>query len=380
MSNARDSLESKLQSEESSRSKGSIESEISASISPESFQNWYRERQYRQNIENGTPYFNDSSYITPAKRHSPSSLLQCHRKLFYRQKNAPAEIPPPTGIFWIGSEFEEEIAVPYLREAITAQNQYVTNSMWIDFTVDSNCGELRIKGQTDPVIVDSDGVPILLTEIKTKDSVQGLDSPNLHHRAQVHAYMKGLSEKFEERYTDAVIIYGSRKNLNLRAFNIEFDPVFWGQTVLDWAESHTEYRLNDELPPGVPEFSWECEFCPYKERCGKGETNFSDVEDGFLPGFNGYPRDAVIEYLDAHTDSKLTPSLAKKFPSLAEEYEVSDWKCPMCSSTIYWRELLWEDNIPLCPRCTDYKIVDVLGDNNMGDDHTSQKSVGVGEE
>jgi len=129
---------------------------------------------------------------------------------------------------------------------------YVQNSIWVDFTVGSQAGDLRLKGETDPVFVDAEGVPILLTEIKTKDSIEHLDSPNDHHLAQAHAYMFGLNQKFDRRITDALLVYVDRSTLDLKAFHTKFDDEFWNDTVLHWAATHTEYQIDDELPPLTP--------------------------------------------------------------------------------------------------------------------------------
>ena len=118
-----------------------------------SFADWYYEREFAKNIREGQPYFNGPGRIPAPERHSPSQLLQCHRKTLYRQHNAPEEDTDPQGIFWIGTKFEEEIIVPYLAE-ITSPDEYVYNSIWVDFTCKTSVGEIRIKGETDPVIVD----------------------------------------------------------------------------------------------------------------------------------------------------------------------------------------------------------------------------------
>jgi CRISPR/Cas system-associated exonuclease Cas4 (RecB family) len=333
-------------------------------ISPKSFDKWYRELQFAKNIRNGTPFFNGPSGIKPPERHSPSGLLQCHRKKYYTQLNAPEESESPTGIFWIGSRFEEDIALPFLRDSVTHQNEYVTNSLWVDFDVHADSGELHIKGETDPVIVDSESNPLVVTEIKTKESVDGLETPNKHHQAQVHAYMKGLSEQNEENVTDSVIIYGGRTDLKIRAFHIPFDPLFWDQTVVEWASNHTEYRLQDELPPADPEYSWECNFCPYRERCGQGDSEYSDIGPvGLLPGLSDYPKMKVIEYLEAHETAKVTPNLAYQFPELSDKYPVYDWQCRVCGSTFAWSQFEWNGNLselPQCPECTGSDPIGIL--------------------
>lgn len=326
------------------------------SISAERFREWFRERQYRKNIEEGKAYFNGPSPISDPQRHSPSQLLQCHRKITYRQYNAPEESGDPDGIFWIGSRFEEELALPFFKEVVVGDGEYVTNSIWVDFTAKTQAGEIQIKGATDPVIVDSDAKPLLLTEIKTKDSVENIQSPNTHHRAQVHAYMKGLSEKYDRNVSEAVIFYGSRKTLNVKAFHVDFDPWFWRESVLGWAEQHSMYRLNKELPPADPEFGWECQFCSFKGRCGRSDTSYEDLgTKGFLP-LHKYPKEKVKAYLEAHDDGKLTPTLVHCYPELTADAEVHDWRCTRCSEKYPYESVTWDGEIsepPQCPRCAD---------------------------
>jgi len=336
-------------------------------LSADQFREWYRERQYRRNIENGTPFFNEYGYIPEPERHTPSKLLQCHRKIFYRQHNAPAERPDPDGVFWFGNRFEEDILFPYLQDVTCELDWYVCNSIWIDFTAEVDDVEVRIKGATDPVIVDSDATPVLPTEAKTKESLDSLNSPSEHHLAQLHAYLAGLSEKYDIKLSSGTLVYGSRKSLEVKFFDVEFDEDFWNETVLKWARKHTQYRSNDELPPSNPEQHWECQFCEYRERCGKGEAEQNNMGvSGFLSGFRGYPREKVVEYLEADPDAKLTPTLAQQFPRLAAEYEVAVWKCDKCSSAVE-PDLIEDSKDPLCPVCADRGDLSHLSLSSAGD-------------
>ena len=320
-------------------------------LAPDAFEQWYREREYRKNIENGTPYFNGPTTDRPPERHSPSQLLQCHRKTAYRRGNAPEEDSDPSGIFWIGSRFEEELAVPFLRDVVAGPGEYVTNSVWIDDTIETRAGSVRIKGETDPVIVDDEGTPMLLTEIKTKRSVDSLESPNEHHRAQVHAYMHGLSEKYDRELTSALLLYASRTTLDVVSFRVEFDSTFWRERVLDWAATQTEYQLEDELPPPAPEQSWECRYCSYRIRCGKETPEHGDYGlDGFVPGVADYPRASVEEHLEAHPDAELTPTLADRYPELAQHHDVARWVCTTCETRVD-RDAIEDAESPLCPHC-----------------------------
>ena len=351
-------------------------------VSAGTFDRWYRDREFTDNIREGTPYFNGPRKVMPPERHSPSHLLQCHRKRVYNRLNAPEETGDPNGIFWVGSRVEEDIVLPFLRQAVVGPGEYVTNSLWVDFTVRTDTGDLRIKGETDPVIVDADSVPILPTEIKTKNSVEDVDSPNTHHLAQTHAYLKGLSQKHERNVTRALIIYVGRTDLDIRVFDISFDPFFWAQTVVRWAKTQTTYRLNGELPPAEPEQYWECSFCPYKERCGEGDTEYADVgPTGLLPGVRTYPREKVVEYLQAHEWAKLTPTLASLYPDLhrVNGFGVHDWECRDCEQTYAWESIEWNPeatDLPRCPNCSDSEPICLLsgpppddqGPNQLGAD------------
>ena len=321
-------------------------------INASSFDDWYREREFARNIREGKPYFNGPSRVPPPERHSPSQLNQCHRKIYYRQLNAPEEQADPQGIFWTGTNFEEELVVPYL-ESLVGPDEYVRNSMWMDVTCETNAGEVRIKGATDPVIVDAESEPLLLTESKTKRSLDHLDKPDRHHLAQTHCYMYGLTQKYDHRVTDALLLYGSRTSLDLRAFHVAFDPWFWRQTVLRWAADHTQLRLDEELPAADPELPWECNVCSYRHRCGQTEeTAHSDVgASGLIPLWTGYPRAKLIEYLEGHTEAKLTPALAHEHPALADDYGVYDWVCEACGGRQPWDNVDWDGSIAEPPDC-----------------------------
>ena len=325
--------------------------DFAARINGEGFTKWYREREWARNIREGQPYFNGPPSVPPAEKHTPSSLLQCHRKVFYRQENAPAEQEAPEGIFWTGTRFEEDVMMPYLRDMVYDTDAYVRNSMWVDFEGETEAGTVRFKGSTDPCIVDRQSGPILPTEVKTKEEVADLDGPNRHHRAQVHAYMRGLTEKYDREIDEAVVVYGSRKTLNLRAFTVAFDDAFWRE-VIEWATEHTTYREDGELPPATPEFDWECRFCDYRHRCGQSDEPYShEGPRGFLTGFDDYPRERVREYLQAHEDAELTPTLARLYPDLAACHPCQRWWCSRCELSLRWDKMDSKDGEPVCPDC-----------------------------
>jgi len=317
------------------------------------FEDWYRQYQFAENIRNGTPYFNGPSKLKPPGRFSPSELLKCHRKIYYKHLNAPEENADPKGIFYFGNQFEEDLAEEFIADAMSGLNTYLRNSLWTQIEIDTDMGTIVVNGSTDPVVVDEDAEPILLSEIKTSSSLKYTSSPKEHHLAQAHAYMEGLSRKFDLEVRDVVFLYADRESLQAKTFHVEFDNEFWENKVVDWMERNTYHRVFGFLPPAEPEQEWECKFCPYKNRCGQSSGLYEDEDAaGFLPLYTDYPREKVVEYLEAHAEAKLTPSLAHKYPGLTDQHDVFDWQCSECDTQYSWNEISWSgDDGPECPSC-----------------------------
>jgi len=329
---------------------------VRSRVSNQAFNEWYAEQQVAENILNGQAYFNGPSPPKVPEKHTPSKLLQCHRKASYDRQNAPSEGTPPQGLFWIGSEFEKQVVVPFLQDAVTTEETYVQNSVWIDTELTVQGKELRIRGSTDPAIVTPDADPVFVTEIKTTTDLDHLSRPKPHHKAQLHAYLYALNEENDHPIQDGMVVYGSRTTFDIEAFHVEFDPEFW-ERVTEWMATQTEYEDDEEMPPADPERDWECSYCSYKHRCGEADTPYSDIGiEGLLPLFDEYDRDPLVEYLEAHSElgAKLTPSLAHKFTELVETYGAYDWSCPSCGETYAWDAIDWAGDMndpPVCPNC-----------------------------
>lgn len=349
--------ESRDSSPNSSRTpeRDSVSAELRERITGRRFSAWYAERQFAQNILEGQPYFNGPADPKPPGRHSPSTLLECHRKASYKRQNAPKEDTPPEGLFWIGTEFEERLAVPFLQD-VTPPDTYVTNSVWIDHELTVDDVTVHLRGATDPAIVMPDNDPLLVTEIKTTSSLDHLSGPKEAHKAQLHAYLAALNADYDHETPTGLLVYAGRTTLDVEVFEVPFDEAFW-ETVTEWMATLTTYEQAGELPPAAPERDWECSYCSFKERCGEGDQPFSDIDhDGLLPLYDGYDRQYVEEYLEAHTDrdARLTPTLAYEYPDLAEQFNVYDFSCTACGTTYDWTTIDWNgdtDDPPLCPIC-----------------------------
>ena len=285
-------------------------------ITNDRFQEWFQQREFARNIREGQSYFNGASVLDNPYKHSPSKLVQCHRQIYYKDYSAPKEGTAPKGLFWIGSNFEEEVIMPFL-ESITTDETYVQNSIWVDTEIehDGLSEPLVVKGMTDPAIVTADAEPRIVTEVKTTSSIEYLDDPHPHHRAQLMAYLFALQQE-QDHPIDGLILYADRTTFELKAFHLQFDSKEWWKKIVPWMVEQTQYRKNEKLPPADPPKEWACDYCSFRERCGIGDSSVSDMQPtGFVPGIV-YQREAVADHLDAHSTVELTQKLSSLYPSL----------------------------------------------------------------
>lgn len=341
--------------EELDETQSSQVTQLASNITGDEFTQWYQEKTFKQNVQNGQTYFNGPSKFKHPGKFTPSELLSCHRKTYYKKLNAPKENPAPNAIFYIGSVIEEDLVEEFIRDKVTDDSTYQQNDLWVNFSIPSSLGDIELNGSTDPVVVDEDGIPLLPTEIKTTSDTQYVEAPKETHKAQAHAYMYGLTEQHDRPIDHVVLFYIGRNNrFEPKEFVLEFDSEFWTDRVIPWLKESTYYQTFGLLPPNEPERDWECDYCDYRSRCGRGDDFYSDEDViGFLPLFE-YPRTNVINYLEAHSDAGLTPSLAHLYPDLTDKYEVHDWQCSSCGSRFTWDEFDWnpDSQPPKCPECS----------------------------
>lgn len=165
----------------SGRTEAKTQERVVERVSNESFNAWYDERQVAQNILQGKSYFNGPSPAKDPDHHTPSKLLQCHRKASYSRQNAPREGSPPQGLFWFGSEFEEQIIVPYLQ-SISSDESYVQNSIWIDTTISTGDTDVHLRGSTDPAIVSMSLLPSIQGMALGGSSTEPYDNPPINQQ------------------------------------------------------------------------------------------------------------------------------------------------------------------------------------------------------
>ena len=181
----------------------------------------------------------------------------------------------------------------------------------------------------------------------------------------MHAYLAGLNERVDYPVRTGLLIYIDRTQHDILPIRVEFDPTFWKETVLGWAITQTNHRIDETLPPADPQHGWECEYCSYSARCGKTDEPVHDMgADGFVP-FVVYPQELVRKTLRAENGTTaLTPTLAHQYTDLADEYGVRDWDCTACGERYPWDSIEWDGTIsapPPCPACATDGLFVALG-------------------
>lgn len=314
------------------------------------FRAWYRRYEERRNAREGKFDRNAPDPPPEPSVGRPHALLTCHRKQRYREENAPGETLEPAGRFWVGTRIEEDLVFEYLDERAPA-GLVAANSLWVDAPVRTADRDLRIRGLTDPVFARTDGTPVLPTEVKTRRSLGSVDGPAEHHRAQLHAYMAGLSATRDVSIEEGVLLYVSRTTLDARVVPVAFDTSFWRERVVPWLEGQAHYRESTGVPPASPEQDWECDACEYRSRCGRADAPVADLGfNGFVPE-RTYPRSRVEDALAADEDLALTPTLARSYPDLRTDRPVTELVCEACGRTVPWAAIDPEETAPTCDRC-----------------------------
>ncbi len=325
--------------------------ELIDEINETAFERWYERRRRRLRIrDRGSLSREDTDAGATAW---PSALWKCTRRRYYDEHDAPKEGRLPRGRFWVGRQVETELVIPFLDSRLEDDSHYVQGSVWVEIPLEDEGGTVTLRGCTDPCIVDANGNPLLVTEVKTCDPPHR-DAPADHHIRQLQAYLGAFRELDQTSEPTGVVLYVDRRDFTLRSFEVPFDPTIWKE-VRCQAREHRDIVGSDQLPPANPEYDWECDVCPYRHRCGESTMPFADrPEKGFLPLLETYTRSAVREHLAAHSTVDLTPTLADRFPELAEHATVVPWTCGRCAAAISSFDRTYHPgDRPLCPHCAE---------------------------
>lgn len=126
-------------------------------------------------------------------------------------------------------------------------------------------------------IISVDG-KLYVVDIKSSSDFkfQKLKEPELPHQYQVQLYMHYF------KIDQGILLYENKNTQALKEFELKYDPELCKKIISDF--ENLRYQIENEIIPPIPAdlkkkrelaeqgqggFPWECEYCDFKEVCGK---------------------------------------------------------------------------------------------------------------
>lgn len=199
----------------------------------------------------------DSFWDREVGKYHASDTGKCLRKTYYEHELGRREREDAYPHFYQGNLIED-----FVEEAL--MNHFGRDHIKNSFRIELDFDGFKIVGQTDPVLVGSNGKIERLFEVKsTKNLKYRRDGPPNHHVMQVHPYLAGLD------LDSCTVIYVGKYGLDALSHEISFDkPTF--ERGIDRIRRLHSALTNGEPPEAEPFSDWECRFCEYSEECPNG--------------------------------------------------------------------------------------------------------------
>jgi CRISPR/Cas system-associated exonuclease Cas4 (RecB family) len=196
-------------------------------------------------------------------RYYPSEIGRCLRNLYYSYKY-PVEVKPKLlKIFELGNIMHDFI-VRVLKSEKIPEVELLDYEIPIKLEVD----DFVISGRIDDLILLKTDNRKILVEVKSCKDVKAVQKPQNSHLIQLQFYMHvtGIHE--------GLLLYIDKTTLETKTFKVEYDE-HWSKLIIERFRMLHKALKNDELPRAeaklIPEISWMCNFCEYKEKCERNE-------------------------------------------------------------------------------------------------------------
>jgi len=191
-----------------------------------------------------------------------SELGMCMRRIFFNIKE-PVEFPPETlKVFLLGNMMHDKMS-----EILSLSDKIEEVQSEIPATIYVPGIGLRLSGRCDDIItVDGKKYIVEKKSCSSLSYYREQNKPSEHHKLQIMAYMAafGIHQGF--------LLYMNKKNFDTESFEIEFDQKTFDKE-LDRVKDIMVFVNNNIIPKAEAKFNkelkWQCQFCPYKERCDK---------------------------------------------------------------------------------------------------------------
>ena len=108
----------------------------------------------------------------------------------------------------------------------------------------------------------------ILVEVKSCRDIRTVSSPQNSHMIQLQFYMHATGVR------EGILLYIDKTTLETKSFYLEYDE-HWSNLIVERFRMLHKALVEDELPKPeakiIPEISWMCNYCEYREKCEKNE-------------------------------------------------------------------------------------------------------------
>ncbi len=197
-------------------------------------------------------------------RYYPSEIGRCLRNLYYSYKY-PMEIKPRLlKIFELGN-IMHDFVVRVLESEKISEIELIDYEIPINVKID----DFIISGRVDDLILlKTDGRKILV-EVKSHKDIRTLSGPQNTHLIQIQFYMHATGIK------EGILLYIDKATLDTKSFYVKYDE-HWSKLILERFRMLHRALKENQLPKPeaklIPELTWMCNYCEYKEKCEREET------------------------------------------------------------------------------------------------------------
>ena len=204
-------------------------------------------------------YFQRSKREKTIGRYYPSEIGGCLRKTYFSYK-IPKEIDKDTiKIFEAGNNLHELVSNIFKSK----KNQDI-ELLEEEMPFKQDEGEFIISGRIDNLILAKEQNKKILIEVKSTKFLPS--EAKQDHISQLQLYMHNTN------IHDGTILYIQKDNLQAKSFDFPYDKNQAEEIIKRFHGLHHCLKQNI-LPPAesklIPEKSWACDYCEYKNECDK---------------------------------------------------------------------------------------------------------------
>ncbi len=196
-------------------------------------------------------------------KYYPSEIGKCLRNLYYSYKYPMKVAPRLLKIFELGNIMHD-----FIVKVLQSDKNPEVELIGAEVPIKLDMGNFVISGRIDDLIVLKSNGEKILVEVKSCRDIRKVASPQNAHLIQLQFYMHVTGIK------QGILLYVDKGTLEAKSFNVSYDP-YWSELIIERFKILHESLTKDILPKPeaklIPELSWMCDFCEYREKCEKNE-------------------------------------------------------------------------------------------------------------